>query len=76
MKLWRRRRPDPSERPPDPASDRQVWLRDPKPTDALIPQSLEPDPTAVEPGKDGKDGKDKVYADEIDPAWADPDTAD
>jgi hypothetical protein len=68
MRLWRRKSSDPAKRPPDPEHDRQVWVRQPKPTDALIPQFPEPD-------SDPETDKDKVYADEIDPAWADPDTA-
>ena len=69
MRLWRRRSADPAERPPAPDHDRQVWLRQPKPTDALFPQVPGPGDTHPEAGKD------TVYADEIDPAWADPDTA-
>jgi hypothetical protein len=69
MKFWRRRSSDPAKRQPAPEHDRQIWLRKPKPTDALFPRFPAPADTDPDPGKD------KIYADEIDPAWADSDTA-
>ena len=49
---------------------RQVWLRDPSPLDAVAGQFSE-----IGPIEGADERKSKVYADEIDPAWADPDTA-
>jgi hypothetical protein len=69
MRLWRRRRSDSHKTPPDPDRDRQVWLRNPSPLDAVIPEFSAPGDARPAAG----DGK--VYADEIDPAWADPETA-
>jgi hypothetical protein len=69
MRLWRRKGSDPARRPQDAEHDRQVWVREPKPTDALIPQFPELGDTHADAEKE------RVYADEIDPAWADPDTA-
>jgi hypothetical protein len=69
MRLWRRKSSGSHKKQPDPDGDRQVWLRDPSPLDAVIPEFSAPGDAAPAAG----DGK--VYADEIDPAWADPDTA-
>lgn len=67
---WRREEPTPKRRPAGPTGGRQVWLRNPDPTDAIFgrfPQTLDlgNDPDKV-----------KVYPDEIDPEWAEPATFD
>jgi hypothetical protein len=59
--FWRRKKHQ-AETAEEPASDRQYWERDPKPTDGLIV----PDVELV-----SEDRPAEVFPDEIDPAWAD-----
>ena len=64
MPWWRRQSRERSRRPL-----RQYWTRTPRPTDAL---------TGYVPGGLGlvdRDEPGEVFADEIDPAWADPGSA-
>jgi hypothetical protein len=67
MKLWRRRRAKSPEAKRDPTDGRQVWLRTPNPLDAVTGQFPGPDSGGGDAGE--------IYADEIDPAWRDPETA-
>ena len=67
--LWRRKKSDSRTKPSDPSAGRQVWSHDPRPTEAILgtfssPEDLPDDPSKV-----------RVYADEIDPDWADPATS-
>lgn len=67
--LWRRKSSG-LKKPSDPSAGRQVWTHDPRPTEAIFGtfsagEDLPDDPSKV-----------RVYADEIDPEWADPATAD
>jgi hypothetical protein len=65
--FWRKKR-KPKEPPSDSAADAQIWTREPSALDALSGRL--PDPERV-----GDQDKSDVYPDEIDPEWADPDTA-
>jgi hypothetical protein len=67
MKLWRRRRSKSPEATRDPADGRQVWLRTPSPLEAITGQFPSGGPAADNDGGE-------IYADEIDPAWRDPET--
>jgi hypothetical protein len=68
MKLWHRKPAKSPGSPRDPADGRQVWLRTPSPLEAITGKFSSPDPSAGnDPGE--------IYADEIDPAWRDPETA-
>jgi hypothetical protein len=68
--LWRRKRSDSKREPSDPLAGRQVWTHDPRPTEALFGTFSQPDDLPDDPSKV------RVYADEIDPEWADPATRD
>ncbi len=68
--LWRRKVSDSKKKPSDPSAGRQVWTRDPRPTEAIFGtfsggEDLPDDPSKV-----------RIYADEIDPEGADPATSD
>jgi hypothetical protein len=68
MKLWRRRRSKGPKATRNPSDGRQVWLRTPNALDAVTGQFPSAEPAA------GND-RGEIYADEIDPAWRDPETA-
>lgn len=66
--MFRRKKRDPKERHPDSGAERQLWTRHPSALDALSGRLPDPEPV------DDED-KSQIYPDEIDPEWADPDTA-
>jgi hypothetical protein len=68
--LWRRKGSDSKRKPADPSAGRQVWTHDPRPTEAIFGTFSQPDDLPDDPSKV------RVYADEIDPEWADPATSD
>ncbi len=67
--LWRRKG-SPNKKPSGPRAGRQVWTHDPGPTEAIFGTFSQPDDLPDDPSKI------RVYADEIDPAWADSATPD
>jgi len=67
--MFGRRKAAAKKRPADSGDHAQFWARTPGPLDAMTGQFPGPEPVQ------GKD-KSEVYPDEIDPEWADPDTAD
>lgn len=67
--MFRRKKRDSKTQQDDPSADAQVWTRQPGALDALSGRLPDPEPD------DGKD-KNRIYPDEIDPEWADPDSAD
>jgi hypothetical protein len=72
VSFWRRKQRD--NRSPGPrGQEQQFWTRRPDPTQALYGHFKGDDmPDALTPKITGRD---KVYEDEVDPSWRDPDTA-
>jgi hypothetical protein len=68
--FWRRKDPKKPRKEEGPGAARQVWTHNPNSLGPIFGQGA-----AVGPVRGDDGDKEKVYADEVDPEWADPDTA-
>jgi hypothetical protein len=68
--FWRRKGSTKPKQEDVPDDGRQVWTHNPNSLTPIVGGGVELTPSTNHDGDEGK-----VYADEIDPEWADPETA-